>query len=145
MKQLIKLENYSMVIDTASQTFDMKQIRNRRFMYSGVHHTLILGDSAAGIKIGGSHAEEFHLSGAPGKFDDYIRGWIGRNSTDYKKGIIHFAPQILAGKVNEGLSFLYWITDVKGIEHNTRVRGFINVTECDLVKIIPSKFKKITL
>ena len=143
MKQTVEIDNSLMVLDTKNHTFDLKQIRNRRFMYSNKYHTLILGNAKEGIRLNGSHAEEFHRSGAKGNFDEYIRGWIGRNTTDYKKGIIHFAPQIFTGTLDKGLSFLYYILNVEGIGYNTRIRGFINVAECNLDEIIPSQFSKI--
>jgi len=139
-KKVVDLDSNPIVINTATQTFDLKQIRNRRFMYSTKHRTLVLGD-AAGIKKMGSHAEEFHQLQPPGKFDDYIRGWIGRNSTDYKKGIVHFAPQIYAGNLDEGLAFLFFAANISGTGRKTKVRGFQNVPECDLAEIIPSLFK----
>ena len=43
-----------MVLDTRQHSFDLKQIRNRRFMYSSKHHTLILGEADAGRRITGT-------------------------------------------------------------------------------------------
>lgn len=129
-----------MVLDTKCQTFDLKQIQNRRFMYSSKYHTLILGDSKAGREMTGSHAKEFHQVEVKGVYDNYIKGWIGRNSTDYRQGIVHFAPPLYIGNFDEGISFFHMLTKVKGFGKNCKVRGFKNIPECSINELLPSLF-----
>ena len=62
-------------------------------MYNPQTGTLILGDEMYGKSICSSHAQEFHASQAEGRFDDYLRGWIGV-SKSYPHGIVHFAPAV---------------------------------------------------
>lgn len=138
--ETVNLIDGLMILNTKRQAFNLKQIRNRRFMYSSKYHTLILGDAKAGVKIIGSHAQEFHSCNAEGNFDDYIRGWIGRNSTDYRQGIIHFAPQLCVSTMDEGLSILRILSKFDGFGKNSKVRGIQNLSECSLIDLLPSLF-----
>lgn len=130
-----------MVLDTRQESFDLKQIRNRRFMYSSKHHTLILGEADAGRRITGTHAQEFHQTEVSGCFDDYIRGWIGRNSSEYKQGIVHFAPNLYTANIDEGISCLAVLSKVKGFGRESKIRGFNNVPECSVSELFPSLVK----
>ena len=86
-----QVEKILMVINVKWEIIDILQITNRRFMYNPQTGTLILGDEMYGKSICSSHAQEFHASQAEGRFDDYLRGWIGV-SKSYPHGIVHFAP-----------------------------------------------------
>lgn len=82
-----------MLLDTRSMSFDMREIDNRRFMFSPQAGELILGRQYRGGQLYKSHAEEHFDSGAKAPFDSFIRGWIG-TGRDYLDGVIHFAPNI---------------------------------------------------
>ena len=82
-----------MLLDTRSMSFDMREIDNRRFMFSPQTGELILGRQYRGGQLYKSHAEEHFDSGAKAPFDSFIRGWIG-TGRDYPDGVIHFAPNI---------------------------------------------------
>ena len=73
-------EKILMVVNVKRETIDVLQIANRRFMYNSPTGILILGDEMYGKTICSSHAQEFHASKAEGRFDDYLRGWIGVSS-----------------------------------------------------------------
>lgn len=139
-RNIIELNEGVTLLNTRTETFDINDIQNRRFMYSRKHHTLLLGDSESGLTITGSHAEEFKNSKAPGSFDDYIRGWIGYNESNYKSGIIHFAPEINNHSLHEGISCLDYFLMAKGIGADTAIRGFKNIPETKMKDIMPSVF-----
>lgn len=82
-----------MLLDTRSMSFDMREIDNRRFMFSPQTGELILGRQYRSGQLYKSHAEEHFDSGAKAPFDSFIRGWIG-TGRDYPDGVIHFAPNI---------------------------------------------------
>lgn len=82
-----------MLLDIRSMSFDMREIDNRRFMFSPQTGELILGRQYRGGQLYKSHAEEHFDSGAKAPFDSFIRGWIG-TGRDYPDGVIHFAPNI---------------------------------------------------
>ena len=138
---VVKLTGRLETLDTKMQCFDLKQIKNRRFLYSSKHHALILGDAQKGILIEGTHSQDFHEATPIGTFDDYIRGWIGRNSSDYKYGIIHFAPQLYVENLDEGIALLRVLSNMKGFGSKTKVRGFKNIPETSLIELLPSLFK----
>lgn len=94
-----------MVVDTKREIIDILQITNRRFMYDPQTGILILGDEAYGQSIAGSHAQEFYDSQAGGRFDDYLRGWIG-TSKSYPCGVIHFAPAVVMEQFDRGFDTL---------------------------------------
>lgn len=139
--EYIDISNSIIALDTRQQSFDLKQVKNRRFMYSSKHHTLILGGSEDGRRITSTHAQEFHQIEVNGCFDDYIRGWIGQNSSDYKQGIIHFAPYIHTDNMDEGISCLVMFLKAKGFGRNSKIRGFNNVPECPISELFPSLVK----
>ena len=80
-----------MLLDTRSMSFDMREIDNRRFMFSPQAGELILGRQYRGGQLYKSLSEEHFDSGAKAPFDSFVRGWIGTGG-DYPKGVIHFAP-----------------------------------------------------
>lgn len=146
-----QVEKILMVIDVKREIIDILQITNRRFMYNPQTGTLILGDEMYGKSICSSHAQEFHASQAEGRFDDYLRGWIGV-SKSYPHGIVHFAPAVsmeqfdcgfdalqmfarLEG-VNEGKysinSLVYWVTYVHNVVYSfyrSMIYCYINSTQ----------------
>lgn len=77
----------------ADGSFDIKDVGNRRFLYNQKTGQLVLGrrDPVTKSGLSGSHAEDFHDSGADGNFDDYVRGWVGNSRSN---AIIHFAPPV---------------------------------------------------
>jgi len=85
------LTNLIVKINTEQQSFNMQNIRNRRFMYNPTTGTLILGRQYAGSNIYFSHAEEYAKCNIPEPYDDFIRGWVGTGNA-YKDGVIHFTP-----------------------------------------------------
>lgn len=70
------ITNHLMTIDTCFEYINIHEIKNRRFMLNTRTGILLLGDEKYGKTFLGSHAEEFHSSGATGSYDDYLRGWI---------------------------------------------------------------------
>lgn len=86
-----QIEKILMVINVKREIIDVLQITNRRFMYHPQTGILILGDEMYGKSICSSHAQEFYTSKAEGRFDDYLRGWIGV-SRNYPRGITILPP-----------------------------------------------------
>ena len=129
-----------MLIDAARQTFDMREIDNRRFMYDPDTCKLILGPQYSSQNImTGSHATEHGKSGATEPFDSFsVRGWIGTGRS-YKYGIIHFAPHIdckNADRFTNGYNTLQMFRE-NGAAANTVVRGFGKDWEQPLSNILP--------
>lgn len=91
-KEKIEISKDIMRIDTFTQSIDMQQIENRRFLFNPRTGVLILGcqykETSA---VNASHAVELADAGITKDFDDFVRGWIGTGG-DYPKGVIHFAP-----------------------------------------------------
>ena len=90
--------------------------------------TLILGDEIYGKSICSSHAQEFYASKAEGRFDDYLRGWIGV-SKGYPHGIIHFAPAVIMEQFDRGFDALQMFAGLEGVNGDTIVRGFCTLPE----------------
>lgn len=132
-----QLEKILMVIDVKREIIDILQITNRRFMYNPQTGTLILGDEMYGKNICSSHAQEFYVSKAEGRFDDYLRGWIGV-SKNYPHGIIHFAPAVSMKQFDRGFDTLQMFTKLEGINSDTIVRGFCSSPEVRLGDLLPS-------
>lgn len=80
-------------VTVAPTSFDLHQVKNRRFLFHVPSQTLVLGGPSPDLD---SHAVDFdhakRVLGVPGRFDEYIRGWLGTNRSTYKDGVIHFAP-----------------------------------------------------
>lgn len=114
-----------MLLDTRSMSFDMREIDNRRFMFSPQAGELILGRQYRGGQLYKSHAEEHFDSGAKAPFDSFIRGWIG-TGRDYPDGVIHFAPNIGTDNIpafDNAFSTLQMFSE-NGAAGDTVVRGF---------------------
>ena len=108
-----QVEKILMVNDVKREIIDILQITNRRFMYNPQTGTLILGDEMYGKSICSSHAQEFHASQAEGRFDDYLRGWIGV-SKSYPHGIVHFAPAVSMEQFDCGFDALQMFAGLEG-------------------------------
>ena len=126
-----------MLLDTRSMSFDMREIDNRRFMFSPQAGELILGRQYRGGQLYKSHAEEHFDSGAKTPFDSFIRGWIG-TGRDYPDGVIHFAPNIGTDNItafDNAFSTLQMFSE-NGAAGDTVVRGFGRKWEQPLKDII---------
>ena len=126
-----------MLLDTRSMSFDMREIDNRRFMFSPQAGELILGRQYRGGQLYKSHAEEHFDSGAKAPFDSFIRGWIG-TGRDYLDGVIHFAPNIGTDNIpafDNAFSTLQMFSE-NGAAGDTVVRGFGRKWEQPLKDII---------
>lgn len=136
----IDIVNEIMRIDTNTETFNMQDIENRRFMYSPQTGTLLLGVQFKSGQILFSHAEEYHLMRIRKDFDSFVRGWIGTGK-GYKEGVIHFAPNIPAGVpelFDKGFDTLEMFKR-NGAKSNTVVRGFGRTWEQPLGNIITER------
>ena len=136
-----------MLLDTRSMSFDMREIDNRRFMFSPQAGELILGRQYRGGQLYKSHAEEHFDSGAKAPFDSFIRGWIG-TGRDYPDGVIHFSPNIGADNItafDNAFSTLQMLSE-NGAAGDTVVRGFGRKWEQPLKDIItPTKERSKTV
>lgn len=136
-----------MLLDTRSMSFDMREIDNRRFMFSPQAGELILGRQYRGGQLYKSHAEEHFDSGAKAPFDSFIRGWIG-TGRDYPDGVIHFAPNIGTDNIpafDNAFSTLQMFSE-NGAAGDTVVRGFGRKWEQPLKDIItPTKERSKTV
>ena len=129
-----------MTINVKTEIINILQIENRRFMYNPHIGILILGDEIYGESILSSHSQEFYQSKAGGCFDDYLRGWIG-TSIIYPHGIIHFSPAIGKTQFDRGVDTLQMFTNLRGVSHNTIVRGFCNLPEEKIGELLPASIK----
>lgn len=127
-----------MRIDTGTQTVDMQQIDNRRFMFDPDTGILILGRQYAETDlVNSSHAAELAGAGITKNFDHFIRGWIGTGG-DYPKGIIHFAPCVDARNIKlfeRAFDTLEMFRN-NGALAGTVIRGFGNRWEQSLSDIL---------
>ena len=123
------------------ESFDMKTVSNRRFMFDPVNGVLILGGDDIERD---SHATEFNASKAPGSFDDYVRGWLGGACRDYPAGIIHFAPNAPSKCLwlyEKAFDTLEMFRD-HGAIGETVVRGLGDVWERTVSEIYPKTGKR---
>ena len=135
------VEKSLMVIHVKREIIDILQITNRRFMYNPQTGILILGDEMYGKNICSSHAQEFHESKAEGRFDDYLRGWIG-TSKSYPHGIIHFAPLVCMAQFDRGFDTLHMFARLESVNGDTIVRGFCRLCEERLRNLLPATLKE---
>ena len=129
-----------MLIDTGRTAFNMRQIENRRFMFSPQSGELILGRQYKGSQLYASHAEEHGESGAKAPYDSFIRGWVG-TGRQYPHGVIHFAPNVESANVEQfekAFSALEMFRE-NGAEGQTVIRGFGDTWEQPLSNIIPDQ------
>lgn len=132
-----QVEKILMVINVKWEIIDILQITNRRFMCNPQTGTLILGDEIYGKSICSSHAQEFYASKAEGRFDDYLRGWIGV-SKSYPHGIVHFAPAVSMEQFDCGFDALQMFARLEGVNEDTIVRGFCTMPEQRMGDLLPS-------
>lgn len=135
-----RIEKILMVINVKREIIDVFQIANRRFMYNPQTGILILGDEMYGKSICSSHAQEFFASKVEGRFDDYLRGWIGV-SKNYPRGIIHFAPAVSMEQFDRGFDTLQMFRQLEGINGDTVVRGFCSLPERKMSDLLPSSLQ----
>ena len=139
-KQKIEITKGLLLIDTNHAVFDMQTIQNRRFMFSPQTGELILGKQYRGNTLVKSHAEEHGESGAKAPFDSFLRGWVGTGK-EYKDGIIHFAPAIIASNAaqfDRAFSTLEMFAQ-NGANGKTVIRGFGDVWEQPLSDLVPER------
>ena len=116
-----------MRIDADKESIDIRQIKNRRFMYDPDTATLILGRQYGKVKgVPSSHAEEMADAGITENYDKYVRGWVGSGKR-YPYGVIHFAPCIdehsSSARFDRAFDTLEMFRE-NGAVPNTLVRGF---------------------
>lgn len=63
-----------------------------------------------------------------GRFDDYLRGWIG-TSKSYPCGVIHFAPAVVMEQFDRGFDTLQMFARLEGTGDDTVIRGFCRLWE----------------
>lgn len=132
-----QVEKSLMVVNVRWEIIDVLRITNRRFMYDPQTGVLLLGDEIYGKSIRSSHAQEFHDSQAGGRFDDYLRGWVGTS-------IVHFAPAVSMEQFDRGFDTLQMFARLEGINGDTIVRGFCSLPETRLGGILPVSLKEDT-
>ena len=132
-----------MRIDTRTETIDMQQIDNRRFMYDPKREILVLGRQYEETSlINASHAVELAEVGITEGYDAFVRGWIGTGG-DFPKGVIHFAPCIdvrnneLYNRAFDTLKMF----EKNGIMCETVIRGFGEKWEQPVSDILPGIFQ----
>lgn len=129
-----------LVANLKLETVDFQNVGNRRFMYNPNTGTFFLGSEDKKIQNRGSHAEEFGNSSINENFDDFIRGWFGYNRRQYKHGIIHFAPPICKMNFDKGFDSLLAFYAQRGIDKDTKVRGFISFDDVPMSSLLPNHF-----
>ena len=135
------VEKSPMVVNVRREIIDVLRITNRRFMYDPQTGVLLLGDETYGKSIRSSHAQEVPDSQAGGRFDDYLRGWVGI-SRRYPRGIVHFAPAVSMEQFDRGFDTLLMCARLEGINGDTVVRGFCTLPETKLSGILPAPLKE---
>ncbi len=132
------------MIDAARQTFDLREIDNRRFLYNPDTRVLIFGEQAA-IRgdASGSHLEDHGNSGVYEPFDSFIRGWAGTGEA-YQHGVIHFTPKISETDTEllTGANNTLQMFRENGADGDTLVRGFGSVREQALSEILSGSEKE---
>ncbi len=128
-----------MVLNTKQECFQMRHIRNRRFMYDPKSQTLVLGKQyRQSKKVISSHAEELAAAGFTAGYDGFVRGWIGTGKQD-PSGVIHFAPHILTENLalfDRAYDTLLMFAE-NGAAAQTCVRGFSRQWEQPMSNILP--------
>lgn len=77
--------------------YDLQKIDNARFMFNPITNEMVVGGNDINRS---SHAEDHAKSGAQGKYDDFIKGWMGAGD-DYPNGIIHFSPAVSSDRIKD--------------------------------------------
>ena len=131
--------NDELRINTKQQTFDIRGVQNRRFMYNPNTGTLLLGRHIPN-DITMDFRRDHERMGNKEPYDDFIRGIVGYGG-EYKNGVIHFISPIekTEGKrFNDGYSTLKMFAR-NGAEDDTVVRGFPRDWEQPLSKVIKAE------
>ena len=139
-KSIVIARSEAIVVNLKLEQVDLSNVGNRRFMYNPNTGTLFLGSENNKIKDCGSHAEEFHDAAIKENFDDFVRGWIGYNSRQYRHGIIHFAPNICEATFNQGFDTLTAFASQLHIDGKTKVLNFVKYGEQLMGDLLPSRF-----
>lgn len=137
-KARLRLDDGVMQIDTKAQRFDMQDIQNRHFMYNPKTGTLLLWQQYKGHEQYFSEPERLKKSGIAEPPEQFVSGWVGTHTRDYKDGVIHFAPNITAANkklFKKGLSALRMFQK-NGANENTLVRGCGREWEQPLAKVL---------
>ena len=143
-KNIIIAQREATVANLRLEQVDLKNVGNRRFMYNPKTGTLLLGDEdRIRNRRGhdGSHAEEFHDAGIQENFDDFVRGWLGYNSRQYRHGIIHFAPNICEATFDQGFDTLTAFADQLRIDGKTKILNFVKYGEQLMGDLLPKRFQ----
>ena len=90
-----------MLLDTRSMSFDMREIDNRRFMFSPQAGELILGRQYRGGQLYKSHAEEHFDSGAKAPFG------AGSAQAGTTWTVLFTSPRILAQTISPPLTMRF--------------------------------------
>jgi len=142
-KSIIIAPREAIVVNLKLNQVDLTNVGNRRFMYNPKTCTLLLGgeDVEKGShEMVSSHAEEFHQAGIKEDYDDFVRGWIGYNSRQYRHGIIHFAPNICKASFNQGFDTLSAFASQLHIDGKTKVLNFVKYGEQLMGDLLPNRF-----
>ena len=142
-KNIVIAQREAIVANLKLEQVDLSNVGNRRFMYNPNTGTLLLGgeDVEKGSReMVSSHAEEFHEAAIKENFDDFVRGWIGYNSRQYRHGIIHFAPNICEATFNQGFDTLTAFASQLHIDGKTKVLNFVKYGEQLMGDLLPSRF-----
>lgn len=116
-----------------SESFDLTQYKNTRFMYNPDNKEIILGSFHDSVE-NGSHATLFYNAkqNTNTGYDNYfIKGWIGFGGRKYQKGVIHFAPNVRPDEYEKVDACIMLIERLKkhGFTDNTWVRGLVRFDE----------------
>ena len=142
-KNIVTAGREPMVANLRLEQVDFKNVGNRRFMFNPKTGTLLLGgeDVEKGSrKMVSSHAEEFHDAGIAENFDDFVRGWLGYNSRQYRHGIIHFAPCICEATFDQGFDTLTAFSAQLRIDGKTKILNFVKYGEQTMGDLLPNRF-----
>jgi len=116
----VEIVNGPMLIDTKIQSFNVKDIKNRYFMYSPSEKELILNTN------GRVSDDPTNVALKVDCFDDHytIRGYIGF-SKKYENGIIQFSPWIYKGEKTEDAIDCIKMLVKNGAGDNIVVKDFV--------------------
>lgn len=133
------IDDSVMLIQTKRESFDMRRIVNRRFMFCPETGELILGKEGvvSAKDIEGSHALEHMESGTKTPYDEFVRGWVG-GPYESHSGIVHFAPAIKADNC-EDFERAWRVLDAflqNYADGKTIVRGFGSTWEQPINRVL---------
>ena len=136
-----------MKLNIRKENFNMKDIENRRFMYSPTDKILVLGvQYPDNYPLISSHSEELADAGIVRGYDSYVRGWVGTGK-DYPAGIIHFTPSASPQNVNlmnKAFDTIEMFKD-NGAVPETVIRGLGQVWERRISSIFAAPREKVEM